>query len=347
MKDNNKKSISLIITGDIMLGGTLSAGLKKYNYSHLRDCFQDADIVFGNLEAPFSNQGQPQENKILLSQPPEAVELIDYLGFNVLSLGNNHIMDYGEKGLDETLRILSENNIQYIGAGNDLAQARKPAEFSMCGIKVSILGYASQSTEKSNPLVYARENKKGLAEFNMEVIKEDIKRAKAQGTDIVVVSLHWGEEMYHFPYPEQRKQAHEIIDMGANIIAGHHPHLLQGVEKYKNGVILYSLGNFIFGEFIMPNDKWYRWSPRNRLSAYLEFTVGKQGILSYNVVPLWIGKELIPSQAKKISCRRAIERFSKILSSPDYERLFKGIKAKENQAIFWDKVKRRFLGYGL
>ncbi|MCP4650955.1 MAG: CapA family protein [PVC group bacterium] len=347
MNNNIKDSINLIVSGDIMLGGSLSAELEKEKFSHLKNDFQDADIVFGNLEAPFSNEGQSQENKIVLSQPKEAAELIDYLGFNILSLGNNHIMDYGEKGLDETFRILNDNNIQYVGAGNDLSQARKPAEFTINGIKTVLLGYTIQSTEESNDLLYAKEKKKGLAPFDMDIIREDINQAKANGANIVIVSLHWGQEKYHYPFPEQREQAYEIIDTGADIIAGHHSHLIQGIERYKKGVIVYSLGNFIFGEFMMPNGCIQKWGDRYRLSAYINFNLAKKGVLDYDVVPLWIGKDLIPRKTEKKAHLRALKRYSARISDVNYEGKFQHIVCIEKIDIVLDKIKRKIFRHGL
>lgn len=351
MKKENLE-INLIATGDIMLGGSLGESLKQngfvYLFSDFKKCFQGADILFGNLEGPLSNRGEPQTNKILLHQERKAIDGLKYIGYNVLSLGNNHIMDFGENGLTETLEIVQEYGIQRIGAGANVADARKPAEFCMKGTKITILGYASSTTDKTNPLIYAEEAKGGLVPLDLKIVKEDIKEARSSGADIVIISLHWGEDRYHLPSPEQVEKARSIVDIGANIILGHHSHILHGIERYKKGIIIYSLGNFLFGEFLFPNGRVERWPLRNRLTAYVKCKIKKDGMIDYNVVPLWIGKNLIPRILEGREERKVfsnIQRYSGALESANYEKFWRKEVFKEEINIVLEKIRLKLSRY--
>ncbi len=348
MKDIEE--VTLIATGDIMLGGTLDKVFREKGFESLINPlvpdFNKADIVFGNLEAPFSNQGNPQKNKILLYQESKVINYLKYLGYDVLSLGNNHIMDYAEEGLKETIKILEKSGIRNIGAGSNAEEARKPAGFSIKGIKISFLGYTSATTDKSNPLIYAQEKGCGLVPLDLKIIEEDIDKVRSSGADIVIISLHWGEDRYHFPAPEQLKIAHAVIELGADIILGHHSHILQGIEKYQKGLIVYSLGNFLFGEFVLPDGRMERWSSRNRLTAYLQCRIKKAGIIDYRIVPLLIGKDLIPhlpGERKKRKAFARIGRYSEVLSNPGYEKSWRKIVLKEEINIILEKIKGKLL----
>jgi poly-gamma-glutamate synthesis protein (capsule biosynthesis protein) len=150
-------------------------------------------------------------------------------------------MDFGEQALLETMENLKSAGVAWIGAGENLAEARKMAFYTIKGKKIAFLGYSL-----TQPLeFFAGKNRPGTAPGFEKIYIEDIHRARLVA-DYVIVSFHWGTEGTSTIQPYQRTVAHKAIDAGADVIIGHHPHVLRGIERYKTGIVFYSLGNFTF-----------------------------------------------------------------------------------------------------
>jgi len=196
------------------------------------------DDIILNLEAPFSNIGTPAKNKINLFMD-EANFFDTFAGHNILAvnLANNHIMDYGEEAFDYTLDVLKNNNIPFFGAGKKQDRFNNPLIIKE---EIALFGYACPSTHP----VFGDENNNGAALFEIDQVINEIKQYT--GKYCVVVSLHWGQEYFSFPKPEDVIKARRLIDAGADLIIGHHPHTIQSFETYKNKHIFYSIGNGIF-----------------------------------------------------------------------------------------------------
>ena len=236
--------------GDIMLGGTAQPEMQKYGYDYpfeqTRQILRQAQIVFCNLEGPLTDDGVAEVNKkYLFRSPPDKVApALARAGFNVVSLANNHSLDYGFQGLDETRAALKKAGIQPVGAGRDLVQARAPVFMKTNGATVAFLAYSLVFPKE----FWAGPEKPGTAFGHERYVRADVAAARRQA-DIVVVSFHWGQEGKTELRDYQTLLAHAAIDSGASIVLGHHPHVLQGIERYKGGVIIYSLGNFAFGSY--------------------------------------------------------------------------------------------------
>jgi poly-gamma-glutamate synthesis protein (capsule biosynthesis protein) len=164
-------------------------------------------------------------------------------GITVVSLANNHILDYGPAALADTLKALDAAGVAHAGAGNNLASSRKPAIVTLpTGQTLAVLSYSL-----TYPAAYwASPNKPGTAPGDIGLVQADVTSACAWAT-AVVVCFHWGGELIPEPRPYQTDLGHAAIDAGAALVVGTHPHILQGVEWYHEGVILYSLGNLAFG----------------------------------------------------------------------------------------------------
>ena len=243
------ESITILAVGDMYLGGSAGAFLKQRGYSYLfeatKDIVANADIAVANLEAPATNHEEVfMEKEFVIKTRPEAIDAIKAAGFDVVTLANNHIMDYGAIGLKDTIELLDKAKIRYTGAGNDLKHARRPAIVNVKGKKIAFLAYSKVFPEE----FYAANESSGTAPGFIEYVRDDIKNIK-KSADIIIVSIHWSEELLKYPKEYQVKLAHFAIDSGASLVIGHHPHVIQGIEKYKDGLILYSLGNFIFGSY--------------------------------------------------------------------------------------------------
>ena len=232
--------------------------------------FRESAIAFCNCEWPLTDRGAPWPGKAgrVVRSAPEKIETYTYCGFNVVTLANNHIMNFGPEGLFQTIEILDANGIQHCGAGKNMEAAHRPAIVEWKGTKIAFLGYTSVFTAGFE----AGKNKPGMAVIRTEVtyrapsrmhevpglpmitrtsakaedaerMRRDIKAARRKA-DAVVVSFHWGiSGGYQHLVGYQKELGRMAIDAGARLVVGHHPHTIQPVEVYKDGLIAYSVGH--------------------------------------------------------------------------------------------------------
>jgi len=232
--------------GDVMLGGRWEQQVARDGYFHpfqrIAPELQKGDITLVNLEAPLTSRGTEfTDKKYRFRVRPSAIAALKKAGITTVTLANNHSMDYGATGLLDTLQQLDKAGIGHVGAGENLAAARKPARYDIRGTKVALLGYSL-----TLPLEFwAGDTRGGTAPLVEKMVKDDIAAARRQAS-IVIVTVHWGEEGKTQLREYQPRLARMMIDAGADAVIGHHPHILQGVETYKRGIICYSLGNFAF-----------------------------------------------------------------------------------------------------
>jgi poly-gamma-glutamate capsule biosynthesis protein CapA/YwtB (metallophosphatase superfamily) len=232
--------------GDVMLGGRWELQMAQDGYFHpfqrIAPELKKGDITLVNLEAPLTGRGTEfTDKKYRFRVKPSAVAALKKAGITTVTLANNHSMDYGAVGLQDTLQQLDKAGIGHVGAGENLAAARKAMVYDIRGTKVALLGYSLTLPQE----FWAGEKRAGTAPLLEKLVKEDIAAARKQAS-IVIVTAHWGEEGTTRLREYQPRLARMMIDSGADAVIGHHPHILQGVEKYKRGIIFYSLGNFAF-----------------------------------------------------------------------------------------------------
>lgn len=175
----------------------------------------------------------------------KALDILELLQTSCVCLANNHTMDFGPAGLEKTLSLLDERGLSHTGAGKNLEQAIKPVELSVGGHKITVLNYGWEEEET----VPATEHRAGCAPRDKELILGQIKacRKTMQEGDRIVVCIHWGFEYNRLPQPYDIDLGHGMIDAGADLVIGHHPHIIQPKESYKGKTIYYSLGNFYVG----------------------------------------------------------------------------------------------------
>ncbi|MCZ6731706.1 MAG: CapA family protein [Gammaproteobacteria bacterium] len=243
-------ALQLAAVGDIMLGGSAVPELRREGYDYpfllVQPILRQADVVFGNLEGPLTDAGQaaPDKRYVFRSPPAKVAPALAAAGFTVVSLANNHTMDYGVEGLKQTMAALDEAGIQHTGAGMNLQEARRPAFVKSGDYTLGFLAYSLTFPES----FWAQGQRPGTAFGHASHVRADVAAARDQA-DVVVVSFHWGREATTELRDYQSKLAHAAIDSGASVVLGHHPHILQGIEYYKHGIIFYSLGNFVFGSY--------------------------------------------------------------------------------------------------
>lgn len=243
------------VVGDIMLSGKGGIVLERTGYDYpfaaTVAVLKAGDLALGNLEAPIACGGAEFKNKrYRFKAAPKAAEALKRAGFTVLTLANNHMLDYGVGGLLETIYYLDKLGIKHSGAGNSLAEARREAMIDCNGHRIAFLSYSLTYPAQ----FFAASRRAGTAPGYPSYVQKDISRVRANA-DYVVVSFHWGKEGAALPKRYQVISARKAVEAGADLVIGHHPHVLQGIESYRNGLIFYSLGNFAFGSLSRSSDR--------------------------------------------------------------------------------------------
>jgi len=247
----SEKTYSIVFVGDVMLDRGVKnvinrEGDARFPFLKTRDMLSGADLSFANLEGPISKRGKNSGSIYSFRFNPEiALPALQYAGLDVVSIANNHIFDYGAEALEDTEKNLSSVGIKSVGAGNNYLEANSKVISRLDdGTKIAWLAYTNLYPRS----LMAGKDYQGVSDFDLENIKKQIAAARGDEADLVFVSYHWGEEYKTSANGNQKELAHAIIDAGANLVIGHHPHVVQEVENYKDGYIAYSLGNFVFDQ---------------------------------------------------------------------------------------------------
>jgi poly-gamma-glutamate synthesis protein (capsule biosynthesis protein) len=292
LKPETVRPLKVIAVGDMMLDGTARPVLQEHGYDYpfaeVRRFFNGAHIVIGNLEGPLTTRGKAEQDKtyVFRSPPDKVGQALRNAGFTAVSLANNHTLDFGADGLAQTIEALEAVGIAHIGAGPNLKDARKPVFVETAGTRVALLAYSLTLPEH----FYAEANKPGTAFGHEAHVRADVTAARKQA-DIVLVSFHWGQEGKTTLREYQTRLGHVAIDSGAAAVFGHHPHILQGIERYKDGVILYSLGNFTFGSY----------SKDAQVSAVAELTFDGPRVAALRLYPINVNNFEVEFQPKPLT----------------------------------------------
>jgi len=287
--------ITIAAVGDIMLGHRAGPYLARegpgYPFMNVLPVLLRAQLVIGNLESPISSRGTAVENKkFTLRAAPAAVEALKAAGIRVVTLANNHTMDFGPLALQDTLKLLGENNILYAGAGMNLEDARAPAYLKVGDLTLAFLSYSLTFPIE----FYAAAGRPGTAPGYRDYVKRDIQNVRTRA-DLVIVSFHWGAELMTAAKDYQRELGHRSIDWGADLVLGHHPHILQELELYRGRLIAYSLGNFVFGSE----------SDKTNSSIILLCTFKGKTLVRIEAVPLDVNNYRVAYQPKVLAGAKA------------------------------------------
>ena len=207
------------------------------------------DNVVFNLEHPITVCRSPAQGKVVLKSDIEHITSTFQGTPRVACLANNHIMDYGKRGLYDTLDVLNNLGIEHYGAGMLSDSCNNPLFLELDGTIVALAGYVCRSSHPT----YAEGNKPGVAPIDIERIRRDVQAARAGGAERVLVSLHWGIEEVFLPRPEDVDTARSIMDLGVDLIIGHHAHRIQPFHRLSHGYVFYGLGNFILPDVNLPS----------------------------------------------------------------------------------------------
>ncbi len=301
------EEVSLIAVGDISFSRSVEKMTKThgidYPLSKIRGYLQNADIVFGNLETSITPGREISTGEMVFRSNPGTETALKDAGFNLLSLANNHTMNFGTKGLKDTFKYLEQAGIKYVGAGENDQEAYQPVYVESNRIKFAFLAYQNP---KIVPKSYgATSNNAGTAFMDTEKMAKAVKEAKQQA-DFVIVSMHAGDEYTAKPNGSQINFARSAIDAGADLVVGHHPHVVQPTEKYKNKYIFYSLGNFIFDQM---------WSQDTKRGLAVKIFFTKDKITGISFLPVIIENYCQPRLANEKESAQIMQRLN--FSLPD------------------------------
>lgn len=248
-KISSEKETTMIFVGDIMLSRLIDKIMvqkddRDFPFQLIKSELK-ADIIFGNLEGPISSRGQNMGSIYSFRADPDVAISLQNAGFNILSLANNHIWDYGKDAFSDTFSILEKQGIKHVGAGKNYNESHEPVILEVNGRKIAFLSY----TNLLPPFLLKQNSSPSVANMLKDDVVSDISKVKSSNiADVIVVAFHWGEEYQTKHNVFQEKLAKEAVDSGADLVIGSHPHVVQEIEKYKKSYIAYSLGNFIFDQ---------------------------------------------------------------------------------------------------
>lgn len=246
--------VTLVFAGDVLLSDHVlnayetGGGITGVVGQGFLDEMQGADLFVVNEEFPFSSRGEAAPDKqYTFRLPPERVSIFKEMGIDLVTLANNHALDFGTDALVDTLDTLDQAGILHVGAGRNLDKAKEPVIAELKGMKIGFIGASRVIPETS---WNATSTKPGmLVTYDPALTVQEIEKLD-EVCDYVVVYVHWGIERAEHPEEYQRTMGRQYIDAGADLVVGSHPHVLQGIEYYEGKPIVYSLGNFVFGSSI-------------------------------------------------------------------------------------------------
>jgi poly-gamma-glutamate capsule biosynthesis protein CapA/YwtB (metallophosphatase superfamily) len=284
-KDNAQNTASLIFVGDIMIAHDEETGkLIERGMDPFEPCaslFKNADVAIGNLECVVAEKGQRVKKPYNFRADPRCIPLLKQ-HFTALSVANNHSGDFGKAAFAEQCDLLEAARVPYFGGGRNKADAHKPWLIDRHGVRIAMLGYCEVYLKSFQ----AEQNVPGVAwsEHDDDVLA-DIRTARNKyKADVVIPFMHWGEENEP-PSDRQKSFARKMINAGADVIVGSHPHVTQPAEYYNDHLIVYSLGNFLFNGFKDP-DNLTGWA--------LQLTVDKKGMVAWNTIVLHLDRHGVP-----------------------------------------------------
>ncbi|MBI2862195.1 MAG: CapA family protein [Chloroflexi bacterium] len=322
--------VSLYAVADVGFGWTFLKDTKSL-FANVETTIKQADIAFCQMEGIWSAKGAPQvhagETVGHARGSPKYASILAEVGFDVVSVASNHSLDFGPDAFLDSIDSLRKADLVTCGGGKNLAEARKPAMLERKGVKVAFLAYSSilpagfaASIDKAGaapvrastyyePYEYQPGTPVKIITIpnqqDLDNLVEDVRKAKREA-DVVIVSIHWG--LHHVPKTIAMYQpvvGHAAIDAGADLILGHHAHILKGIEVYKGKVIFYSLCNFaMIGEY-MPSRRIYNWPldpdyplypfhPDARMTVVAKCALSKNGVEGVSFLPAWINGQAVP-----------------------------------------------------
>jgi len=318
-------SLSILAVGDISLNGIYRSNryINSVPWRNLLAFKGTHDLRIGNLESPITSADRVDKSKLTLKANQNAKAILAKSHFNLLSMANNHAMDFGPDGLYETTSAIELLGISHVGAGEKLVRANAPIFLEIETQRVVFVSFCD--VIQISPL-YASANQAGVAPLNDDSVA--IVRSLKGQADWIIVQLHWGTEMCQLPSREQRDLAHRFVEAGASAIIGHHPHVIQPLEIIDNAPVWYSLGNFAFSDEFWsgvnerdePFIAEHRLHPLARNAGIAEFTLQKSGPPQCKLTSTRICSNGMIVEKENRQTQLLWQNLCDILSQPGYEK---------------------------
>lgn len=303
--------INIIITGDFCPHKRVEQAFLKEEFENVFSGFEkiaeDCDLSITNLECPLTLSNIPiAKTGPNLKAHPDCINGIKFGGLNVVTLANNHIMDYGEQGLIDTINACNKRNIHFVGAEPNIQDAEEPLYLKVKNKKIAIVNFCE------NEWSIADKNKAGANPLNPIRNYYQIKEAKAK-SDFVLVIVHGGHEQYEYPSPRMVDTYRFFADCGADAVIGHHTHCSSGYEIYNNAPIFYSLGNFIF-DWENSASSWHE-------GYFVKLSINSNSVDNFSLIPYkqcdkTVGIDLLKKKQKKDFLNK-IDEYSKLINNPN------------------------------
>ena len=301
--------ITIAFAGDTMLGRLVNEKIKKkgykYPFGNLIPLLHQTNLNIINLETTLTKSTKRVPKIFNFRSEPDNVQTLKEGRIDIVSLANNHIKDFSDEGLLETVATLDDAGIKHVGAGANIQQAKRAVIVEKNGLKVGIVGYTD-----NEPSWKATKNKPGTNFIEIDeikTVKKDIRELRKQ-VDVLIVTLHWGPNMKTVPSQKFIDFAHQLVEAGVDIIHGHSSHVFQGVEVYKNSLIMYDTGDFVDDYYVTPE-------LRNDRSFLFLVTATKNGPKKLKLIPTLISNmqvNLAPEKDAQESLKH-IQKLSKRL----------------------------------
>ena len=268
--------VRILFGGDIMLSRYVGRLARQKNdptwpLHEIAPLLASADIAFANLESPFSDQGHSFDKGMVFRAEPDMIAALKTAGIDAVSTANNHVRDAGGHGVEFTLDLLAKNHIAAVGTGATAQRAHEGAILERKGVGFGFLGYTFDQSNGNHKDVDDR-----IAMVDVHQMRADVAGLQKRA-DVVIVSMHAGVEYQPSPNALQQQFAHAAIDAGASAVIGHHPHVVQTVELYGNGIIFYSLGNLVFDQFQLKT---------TQLGWIADLRFQGPRLISYGIIPV-------------------------------------------------------------
>jgi len=277
-------TVRLMAVGDVMLAQSIGRRIVRNGplapWTRVKGFFDLADLVVANLECTISTRGTKWPKTFTFRAPPKAADSLAAAGVDVVSLANNHALDYGRVAFADTLNYLDNRGVLHAGGGLNISEARAPLIVDSNGVRIAFLGYVMPFSGRPafNTRQWAATSTlSGLAMGTPETVTADVQKVRSQ-VDVVIVMVHGGTEYVFRPNLKQKNFARAAMAAGADLLLGHHPHVLQGYVRQNKTLIAYSLGNFVFDYFTGAMNE----------TAILDVTLSRDGVESVNWIPIVI-----------------------------------------------------------
>lgn len=291
--------VCLVAVGDIMLSRYVAQKTKEhedpgYSFADVGQFLRNGDITFGNLENPITPGRDIKVPEMILRADPYMASALKDAGFDILSLANNHLMDFGVQGALDTMQYLDDAGIEHIGAGK-CEEAYEPRYIETNGLRLAFLAFTDHDIAQVSYNIDDSTSTTALdaGKMNTAIVKA------TKNADFTVVYLHVGTEYASEPDENQIHYSRIAIDAGADLVLGSHPHVVQNIEIYKGKYILHSLGNFIFDQL---------WSQETREGVITKIHINKKGIENIEFLPIYINDDAQPEILSEQAGLKVIEK---------------------------------------